>query len=267
MRLRLLITVLVGAALLATMSAPALADADGSAIQIMGEACGSYAGTSSPAAIYDNLYSCYSLIQGLNGIVNDPNSSWQYRFYYENGNAWELDWKSSAIGGNDYRLADDCDLVAWCGHGLGDVFCFTTNRNDWYTTHNDLGLGDRDCEWLLAFTCNFLNASRTQVGPAFNGLHAICGFDSQMLVTANGGSEFSYWAATQSTSVWMAWKKYAWATQQHDADHIISMVAAQSCYNDKLWGEGGPVASDPPDWSPSTDYLYAKYIRTTQVAP
>lgn len=259
MRLRLLFIVLLGALLVAALSTPVLADADGSALQIMGEACGAYSGTGSPAAAYGNLYTCYDCISGLNGIVNDPNSSWTYRFYYQNQDAWELDWKSSAIGGNDYRLADDVDLAAWCGHGTGDVFVFTTDRNDWYTTHYDLGLGDRDCEWLLAFTCNFLNGSNTDIGPAFNGLHEMCGFNSGMLVTANGGSRFSYWAADQSKSVWLAWKKYAWDTQQHDSLHIACMFAADSCYTDKIWGEGGPVASDPPDWSTSTDYLYSKY--------
>ncbi len=249
----------VTAGLFLMFSSPALADADGSSLDILGEACGAYVGTGSPAEPYGNLYTCYALIQGLNGIVNDPDSNWNYRFYYENASAWELDWKSSVIGGNDYRLADDVDLAAWCGHGLGNVFCFTTCRNDWYTTHNDLGLGDRDCEWLLAFTCNFLNASRQQVGPAMNGLHSICGFDSGMLVTSNGGSRFAYWATVQSKSVWMAWKKYTWDTQPRDQYHVACMVAAQSCYTDKLWGEGGPVGPDPPAWSPATDYLYAKY--------
>ncbi|WP_394355751.1 DUF6345 domain-containing protein [Caldicoprobacter guelmensis] len=118
-----------------------------------------YAGTGSPAAPYGDLQISDDAVNGLIDIVNDPNTSWFWRFSYGNSSAWEKDWKASRLGGLAETYCDNVDLVAFCGHGLGNNFVFSTQKDDWYTDITDLDAGYKDAEWMLTFTCNFLKGT------------------------------------------------------------------------------------------------------------
>lgn len=120
---------------------PAHADDDGSSVGIGVDWVGVYEGTGSPAARYGNLSTPDDCVAGLYNIVTDPNTSWNWVFNWGNSNAWELDFKRPSAGGNAARLADDVDLVAFSGHGLGNNFTFGTSKNDWYATPSDMTSG------------------------------------------------------------------------------------------------------------------------------
>lgn len=256
-RISVVFALVAGLCLSAT---PAHADDDGNAVQIGVDWVGAYAGTGSPAARYGNLSTPDECVAGLYGIVTDPTTSWGWAFNWGNSNAWELDFKRPSAGGNAGRLADDVDLVAFAGHGLGNNFTFGTKKNDWYTTPSDMDLGLRDCEWMLAYTCNFLKGPPSNYGSAANGVHLICGYATDMTITANGGSKFASFvkpsASRQPYGVRVAWYKYGQQTQSAANKNIARTFGAKTAVNDYLWGYGS-VSADPPAYSSATAAKYA----------
>lgn len=228
----------------------AYADVDGNTVEIGVEWVGQYTGTGSPAQQYGNLNTSDEAVAGLYDIVSDTRTNWLWGFNFGNDYAWERDWKAyPRLGGDDDIYADDVDLVAFCGHGLGNNFVFSTQMDDWYTTISDLDMGDRDCEWMLAFTCNFLNGSISTFGPAGDGVHLICGYCTDMTVKPESGSRFAYWAK-YPYGVRVAWYRYGKDTQIGSDYSIARTFGANASYNDYLWGYGS-VSSDPPSYTSS----------------
>lgn len=239
---------------------PTYADDDGSTVQIGVEWVGTYVGTGSPCANYGNLATSDDCVAGLHDIVDNGSTNWLWAFNWGNSNAWELDWKRPASGGNAYRLADDVDLVAFSGHGLGNTLEFNNQHNDWKSTPSEMDLGLRDCEWALMYTCNFLKGTPSTFGTSANGVHLICGYCTDMTITANGGEKFAYYAQPyllrQAYGVRVAWYKYGQATQSAANENIARTFGATSAVNDYLWGYGA-VAADPPAYSSSTAGQYS----------
>lgn len=229
------------------------ADDDGSYVQIGIEYVGNYSGTGSPVS--SNLSSAYSASRGDTRIIN-VNPNWGLKYIWGNSDVWEKDFKSSGLGGNDYRLADDVDLLFYVGHGVvpgaygaTDYSLIMNNLHDtYYAKQGNMALGDRDLEWFITFTCNFTNGSANQIGRVFKGLHALAGYKTDMTVTSNAGDRFSYWAANQSYPISTAYEKYAWDTQNASDYNSIRVFRATSTWNDHLWGFGS-VASDPASYS------------------
>jgi hypothetical protein len=222
---------------------PAFTDDDGSNVQLGVEWVGQYTGTGAPLAGAGNLSTSDDCVRGLKSLVSDPNTSWTTAFDWGNTDVWELDWKRPSLGGNAARLADDVDLAAFCGHGTGNCFDLATKKNDWEVTPSEMDLGLRDCEWLLAFTCNFLEYSPSYYGSAMNGAHLMCGYATDMTVTTNGGAKFAEYAKAPY-GVRVAWYKYGLATQAGANRNIARTFGAISAKNDYLWGYG-PVSADP----------------------
>lgn len=239
--------------------ARAVADDDGSIVSIGVDWVGQYTGTASPGAQYGNLSTTDECVAGLVNIANDFNTDWQWAFNWGNNNAWELDFKRPAAGGNAYRLADDVDLVAFAGHGTGNCFVFNNQNNDWTTVPSDLDLGLRDCEWMLTYTCNFLVGPPSNYGAAANGVHLICGYASDMTVTSTGGSSFAFYARPTATrqayGVRVAWYKYGLASQSGANQNIARTFGARASANDYLWGYG-QVSADPAPYSSATSANY-----------
>ncbi|WP_066635364.1 DUF6345 domain-containing protein [Desulfolucanica intricata] len=234
--------------LLVVPTSVAYADLDGSEVSIGVEYISNY--TAGPGAEYSDPTTAGDAVNGLSDIVSDPNTSWIWDFSYGNSSARELDWKASGrLNGNDSLYTDNVDLNAFCGHGFGMNYVFTVEKNDWYTTVSDLDMGDRDCEWMLAFTCNFLNGTMANFGPIADGVHLVCGYGTDMTVTANAGSRFAYWAK-HPYGVRVAWYKYGYDTQNGAWQNIARIFGANASYNDYLWGYGS-VSSDPPFYTNS----------------
>lgn len=119
-------------------------------------------------------------------------------------------------------------------------------------------LGDRDLEWLLAFTCNFLNGTKAELGTMMQGLHLANGYATQMYVNAKSGERFAYWAKAPY-GVRVAWYRQAYETQPDtlsDGGHIIARTFGhQNNINDYLWGYGSS-GSDPAPYSSTSSASY-----------
>lgn len=238
-------------ALLAAAPTTALADNDGNTVEIGVEWVGEYVGTGSPAAQYGNINTSNEAVQGLYPIVTDPSTSWGWQFNYGNTAAWELDWLGVQYGGSSPWFTDDVDLAAFSGHGLGNRMDFNNQSNEWFCPANRLDAGYRDCEWILTFTCNYLRGTPANYGGAMNGVHLICGYMTDMTITADSGSWFAYYAK-HPYGVRVAWYKYGQATQYSVWANTARTFGATASRNDYLWGYGS-VSADPPYYSRSPD--------------
>jgi len=208
-----------------------------------------------------NLDTAPDCASGVTAIANNSTANWQTPLVWSDYDVWERDWKSSTLpGGNDYRLADDVDLAVFCGHGEGQNFVMNNANYDHYAALSEMKLGDRDLEWLLAFTCNFLNGNPSDFGAAANGIHLINGYSTDMTITTSGGLIFASYAmplgTRQAYGVRVAWYKYGQATQNAADVNTARTFGAKTAVNDYLWGYG-PVAVDPPPYSPATAGQYA----------
>ncbi len=243
-------TLLVLALLMVCVPMTALADADGSSVQVQVWGVEDYSARS-----YGNLNTSIDCVEGLREqIVGHSSTNWYSKPDIKNSGVWELDFRSSSLGGNDYRLTDDVDLAAYCGHGTVRKLELNTQRDSYQAQQYQMALGDRDCEWFLAFTCNFLNGSISQVGTMAKGIHAICGYATDMTVTANGGGVFIAQAMYgYQLPVVGAWYEYAKQTQP--SGNTCAYFVAKNNRTDRLWGIG-TVNSDPAAYTSGTAQNY-----------
>jgi hypothetical protein len=131
----------------------------------------------------------------LNEMDNHPDADGHAtREYYWNGfNSWERDYLDRNMGwfrfgtdnqGLDDYYTDNVDLATYVGHGNGNGITFETTQNDTLVRYDDVidSWGNRDCEYHAWQSCQVLEDSwgglswDERWGPAFNGLHLICGF-------------------------------------------------------------------------------------------
>jgi hypothetical protein len=238
----------------------AKADADGNTVQIGTEYVGDYT-LFSPVPRDIDVAS--TAARGVYEQVIQGNTNWSNKYIWNDSNVWEKDFRSSSKGGNDYRLADDVDLLVYCGHGVvpgshgaSDYSLIMNNKNDtYYAKQGDMSLGDRDLEWFITFTCNFTNGSMDQIGRLAKGVHQICGYRTDMTVTSNAGERFGYWAGRQKITVSGAYFTYAWETQNAVDKNIVGIFRAKNNRSDYLWGNG-TTYSDPPAYSTTTKGSY-----------
>lgn len=194
----------------------------------------------------------------LSELVGDPDTNWTWEFSYTDSSAWEKDFKKESLGGVAPEYIDNMDLAAFCGHGLGNTLTFDTEKDDWDSTPSDQDLGAHDLEWLLTFTCNFLRGSMSDFGKAADGVHLICGYATDMTVTANAGERFAYWAM-HPYGVRVAWYKYGYDTQLVQHENIARIFGALASKNDYLHGYGDN-SSDPLSYTSDPDsYSYWDY--------
>ena len=212
-----------------------------------------------------SLNTSIDCVRGLSDKILDASSSWTRKYFYTNDSVWENDFKSTTLGGNDSNITDSVDLAAYCGHGyeIQGFVLANQSHDDGFVSRSDLRLGDVNLNWFLTFTCNFLKSEKDDIGIAMNGLHMLCGYKTNMTVTANGGSTFASYATDSAQPIRIAWKNYGVATQPILTFNKISSFYHNSCGNDHLWGFG-VVADDPSPYSVTTanDYVYYDYRLT-----
>lgn len=260
-----MIILLLSLLLLLAMTTTALADEDGSSVEIGMESIEDYSNFYNETGLnYGNINTSTDCVEGLEDIVDDTSTSWLHGYDWEDMNVWEKDFKSSTESGNDYRLTDDVDLVAFCGHGLADLtkgpVMTDVDHDGAYVVRDTVLWGDRDLEWALMFTCNFLTPHIDDIGSMMNGVHMICGYRTVMWVTANGGEKFAA-RAIAGYSVKDSWNYYASQTQPalQNQDVKVAKMYHTSTESDKLWGYG-TVASDPTPFDTSSSGYYISYM-------
>lgn len=96
------------------------------------------------------------------------NKNWNLKFKLLNNVVFSSDFTGhDLVGGNDHIFADNVDLLIYSGHGLKPnshgaadySFAMNTEQKLKYAYQKYMRLGDRDCEWLVTFTCNFLTSN------------------------------------------------------------------------------------------------------------
>jgi hypothetical protein len=122
------------------------------------------------------------------------------QFDFRGTNAWESDFKSSALaGGNDSSFVDDVDMQWYTGHGWPGGFTFkNTTQNDGSIVPADANWGNGDLEWMQLESCQVLQDTNGSAdyfqrwGGAINGLHMLNGFDTSAYCVGGGtGADFA----------------------------------------------------------------------------
>lgn len=184
------------------------------------------------------------------------------RFNWTGNSSWERDFKDGGTG-LDHLYVDNVDITFYCGHGYGGGFTFESSQDDGYLTYTDAAgaWGNDDLEYLSLLSCQVLRDTYdgkkwyTRWGPAFNGLHLLCGFQTNAYDWPNFGPRFAdytlgrnfFGLVTITLPVRAAWFKAKAEEQPADVEAVVMGVVGPggtiSGYNDYFWGQG-PVSPD-----------------------
>jgi hypothetical protein len=141
----------------------------------------------------NNLSNNDNNAQGFYNKLNGTKS-----FEYGDDLAWDQDFEESGIGspaaGSDTSYADNVDIVFFSGHGSSSgLFFGRSTLDDGEAKPAELGLGNRECEWLIADACQFLDINNVfnRLRSAFKGLHFILGFHTTCLDVKDRGEKFA----------------------------------------------------------------------------
>lgn len=194
--------------------------------------------------------------------------NWKVKFKHLNNLVWETDFKGKILGGEDHIYADNVDILIYSGHGVKPnkygssdyAFALNTKKSSKYANQSQMYFGDRDLEWLVTFTCNFLASKDLDtIGHMAKGVHAICGFETTVILTTDMGKVFakklkkgysvkeSFFATAEETRIW------------YKSGGTAGVFTTKNNANDCLWGYG-KVSSDPARYSSdSSGYILYSY--------
>ena len=195
------------------------------------------------------------------GFVNRFQSEGIYkRFNWSAGAAWEQDFK---LNGGSTSYIDQADIVFYIGHGSGNGFTFETTNDDKNLTYTDAigAWGGGDLEWLTLLSCQVLKSSyggkswSQRWGPAFNGLHLLCGFQTNAYDWHAFGGRFADWTLGRDLviihlppiPIRQAWFQAKKEQQPSSVEAVVMGPVGPNNllggYNDYFWGKG-PVSCD-----------------------
>lgn len=215
-----------------------------------------------------NLNSPINIAQDFANAFKNNNKKWKVSYKYTNSGVWETDFKAKSLGGKDDKYADNVDLLIYSGHGLKPkgygakdyAFALNTKNNSKYANQKEMYLGNRDLEWLVTFTCNFLESKNLDtIGHMAKGIHAICGFETAVILTPDMGSVFAkklqkgysvkeaFFGTAKDTRIW------------YKSGGIAGVFTTKKNANDRIWGYGN-TAKDPKAYSKdSSQYILYSY--------
>lgn len=219
---------------------------------------GDYHGTQTP------LPSAQEEAEGFYETLSWPNS-WNGLFINGNDAAMERHWKDPAFGGVDSDYIDNAHLAFFTGHGWEGGFVFGTAADDYELNYNEARWGNTKTDWIVLASCNTLNEStcREYWGPAFEGLHSICGFDTIGGAHPDLGRYFAN-LLMDGYTIWDAWRRTAdLYVVPNDGSLKSAILAADidgdlstpDCLNDHIYGYGPSInpPGDPPNFQYQTD--------------
>jgi hypothetical protein len=169
------------------------------------------------------------------------------RFNWGEGNAWERDFRDPLFGGDDSNWVDDVDAVFYTGHASGDGWVFTSSHDDGFLRYSEARYGQNDLEWLVIAACGPLqvgpayNAWWQRWGPAFQGLHLLCGYDNNSNDTTDEGRKWADYML-RNVPVGEAWTRAGTETQSDRGLRVAVMgvygAGGLSNRGDHFWGRG-----------------------------
>lgn len=176
------------------------------------------------------------------------------RFNWGDYSAWEQDFKDNVLGGDDFDWIDNVDAAFYTGHANGSGWTFPGNHDDGFLHYSEARYGNHDLEWLVVAACGPLQLGSSpnrwyqRWGPAFRGLHLLCGYQT---ITADNTAEGRKWASYMLSgwTVRQAWMKTGKEVQ--NSSRIVAVMGVfgpdgVSNWNDHYHGKGsvGPDITD-----------------------
>lgn len=177
-------------------------------------------------------------------------------------NAWEDDFHSTALGGNDNNWIDNVDDTWYTGHGWPGGFTFKGNNNAKQITPPVINWGDKRVDWIELESCQVLRDTTgtfdyfPRWGPTMDGLHVLNGFHTNAFCI-NGGTggtfasylfplNFLWWQLRPAFTVQKSWA--AMAVDLEPAGVVYRSMgpinaAGATDIGDYFWGQG-PVGPD-----------------------
>lgn len=240
------------------------ADNDNGAREIGIECVGNYSTWND----LDDLGSPLNIADDFAEAFSNNNKKWKVSYNFKNNVVWETDFRGASLGGRDSTYADNVDLLIYSGHGLkpkghgSDDYAFALNskQKSKYAKQSEMYLGNRDLEWLVTFTCNFLaSKDLNKIGHMAKGIHAICGFETTVILTADMGSVFAkklkkgysvkeaFFGTAKDTRIW------------YKSGGTAGVFTTTKNEKDRIWGYG-TTASDPKNYSKNkSGYILYSY--------
>ena len=133
-------------------------------------------------------------------FLNEMNKSCYKQYSFDSNRSREKDFKDKNNGGKDDYFVDNVDVSVYMGHGNGNGFGFVQSVDDDTLSFTDARGGDawgnRDMEYMALMSCQVLRETADSLswaqrwGGAFNGLHLICGFQTNAGVDGNNMLKF-----------------------------------------------------------------------------
>ncbi len=209
--------------------------------------------------------------------INKFSNHLHQEYAWDGFNSWEKDFKDfdNNEGLDDY-FVDNVDMSLYVGHGNGDGFTFETSIDDTKLTYLDAAggnaWGDRDLEFQAWLSCQVLEEMNSGLtwwerwGPTFNGLHLICGFQTNANVGTN--NMFKFFGENlydNSSTVRNSWFQAADDDQPDDNEAVVmgpltlntdtnaynsieSSIPGyyRAYWNDHMWNVGSGPGTDLP---------------------
>ena len=207
---------------------------------------------------YHTLYTADDFATGIYDNIGDSSLSW-----FKNFNNGDIDSKESHFASwGDSSWADAMDIVVWTGHAppthylrffvdlVGGV-----KQPVVQFYWDEIAWGDKDADWVVLNTCNFLNGTDAQLQAMANGVHLICGYATDMTIFAAAGHYFA--DQLEERQIRDAWHKQC---EQYQPSGNTARVFGGSENGIETFQYGGPVlvARDPSGSSTYTHWDYTK---------
>ena len=195
----------------------------------------------------------------------DWSSSWTGQFINGDDAAMERHWKDPAFGGMDSNYIDNTHLAFFTGHGWEGGFVFGTAADDYELNYSEARWGNTKTDWIVLASCNVLNESTCTEywGPAFEGLHSICGFDTVGAAHPDMGWYFAD-LLMKGKTIWEAWytttDRYVFPNDGSLKSAILAAdidgdLSTPDCLDDHIYGYGSSInpPGDPLGFQYETD--------------
>jgi len=126
----------------------------------------------------DDLTYVFNICNGLDEQLRGAGHT--RAFYWANTDCWEIDLRSTTMGGIDDDWSDDVDLFFLLTHGRHDEgvasLLYNVRVNEWTTTSSTWRLGNDNLEWLLVYGCHSVDRGNpVSFWDIFRRLHQFCG--------------------------------------------------------------------------------------------
>lgn len=248
-----------------TNSNVAKADSDGNKCEVGVLVVGDYSDWND----LSDLNAPITIKSDINSAFKSGNAKgWSVGFAKKNADVKINMFKGKSLGGKDDQYADNVDLLFYSGHGLKPnchgasdySLALDYDRSKKYAKQSEMYLGNKDLEWFITFTCNFLKGGLSKVGHMAKGIHCICGYQTGVILVPNMGKTMSsklkngisvkeaFFATADETQPWTDFN-----------NRTAAVFTTTSCAADRIWGYGSQ-ASDPKPYSQnSSGYVIYQY--------